>query len=114
MDVAQSYLENRGPHILRRTLLLVDARHGPRPMDIEVMKVLDHYAVTYQVRGRAGRGREWEGGWRKEGWRGGSLLILPYAPCVGGVGKGQGECASLTRASALFRRSLLYHMILVR
>ncbi len=42
-----SYLAGRPS--LRRVFLLVDARHGPKPVDIEVMDLLDRAAVTFQV-----------------------------------------------------------------
>jgi GTP-binding protein len=39
----------RGRPSLRRVYLLVDARHGPKPVDLEAMKALDDAAVSYQV-----------------------------------------------------------------
>lgn len=39
----------RGRPNLRRVCLLVDARHGLKPSDIEVMGVLDEDAVSYQI-----------------------------------------------------------------
>ena len=39
----------RGRHVLKRTLLLVDARHGIKPVDAEMMKMLDEAAVGYRV-----------------------------------------------------------------
>jgi GTP-binding protein len=39
----------RGRLRLRRVLLLVDARHGLKPADIEVMRAMDEAAVSYQV-----------------------------------------------------------------
>lgn len=39
----------RGRPSLKRVLLLIDARHGVKPHDTEVMDVLDKAAVTYQV-----------------------------------------------------------------
>lgn len=39
----------RGRAILRRTCLLVDARHGLKPIDFEVMAMLDQAAVNYQI-----------------------------------------------------------------
>ncbi|MDE2792706.1 MAG: ribosome biogenesis GTP-binding protein YihA/YsxC [Paracoccaceae bacterium] len=34
---------------LRRVFLLIDARHGPKPADEEIMELLDRSAVTFQV-----------------------------------------------------------------
>ncbi len=39
----------RGRDVLRRTLLLIDARHGFKPVDAEMMKMLDEAAVGYRV-----------------------------------------------------------------
>lgn len=39
----------RGRHVLKRTLLLIDARHGIKPVDAEMMKLLDESAVGYRV-----------------------------------------------------------------
>ena len=39
----------RGRASLRRTILLVDARHGIKPADVEVMDMLDEAAVVYQI-----------------------------------------------------------------
>lgn len=39
----------RGRPSLKRVLLLIDARHGIKPHDMEVMDVLDKAAVTYQI-----------------------------------------------------------------
>lgn len=39
----------RGRVVLKRTLLLVDARHGIKPVDTEFMKMLDEAAVGYRV-----------------------------------------------------------------
>ena len=39
----------RGRPVLRRTCLLVDARHGLKPIDFEVMTMLDQAAVNYQI-----------------------------------------------------------------
>lgn len=39
----------RGRAVLKRTLLLVDARHGVKPVDIEMMKMLDESAATYRI-----------------------------------------------------------------
>ncbi len=43
----RSYLAGRPT--LRRAFLLVDARHGLKPPDIEIMTLLDRSAVTFQV-----------------------------------------------------------------
>jgi len=45
--VVKDYL--RGRPTLKRTLLLIDARHGIKAVDREIMKLLDGAAVTYQV-----------------------------------------------------------------
>jgi GTP-binding protein len=45
--VTRDYLRGRAP--LKRVLLLVDARHGLKPHDKEVMDALDTSAVTYQI-----------------------------------------------------------------
>lgn len=39
----------RGRPNLARTFLLVDARHGLKPVDLEIMKLLDEAAVSFQV-----------------------------------------------------------------
>lgn len=39
----------RGRAALKRTLLLVDARHGIKPVDVEMMAMLDEAAVGYRV-----------------------------------------------------------------
>jgi len=39
----------RGRATLKRVMLLVDARHGLKPFDIEAMKALDESAVSYQI-----------------------------------------------------------------
>ena len=39
----------RGRVVLKRTLLLIDARHGMKPVDDEMMKMLDEAAVGYRV-----------------------------------------------------------------
>jgi len=39
----------RGRVVLKRTLLLIDARHGVKPVDAEMMKMLDVAAVGYRV-----------------------------------------------------------------
>ena len=39
----------RGRVVLKRNLLLIDARHGEKPVDTEMMKMLDEAAVGYRV-----------------------------------------------------------------
>jgi len=39
----------RGRVVLKRTLLLVDSRHGIKPVDAETMKMLDEAAVGYRI-----------------------------------------------------------------
>jgi GTP-binding protein len=39
----------RGRASLKRVILLIDARHGIKPQDTEIMEALDKAAVTYQV-----------------------------------------------------------------
>ena len=39
----------RGRQVLKRTLLLIDARHGIKDIDREVMKMLDDAAVSYHI-----------------------------------------------------------------
>ena len=39
----------RGRQVLKRTLVLIDARHGPKDVDREMMKMLDEAAVGYRV-----------------------------------------------------------------
>ena len=39
----------RGRQVLKRTLLLIDSRHGFKDVDREVMKMLDDAAVSYRV-----------------------------------------------------------------
>lgn len=43
----KAYLSGRAT--LRRVFLLVDARHGPKDVDEEIMSLLDSSAVTFQV-----------------------------------------------------------------
>jgi GTP-binding protein len=45
--LVSDYLKGRST--LARVFLLIDARHGPKPPDLEVMGVLDAAAVSYQV-----------------------------------------------------------------
>ncbi len=39
----------RGRVVLKRTLLLIDARHGPKAVDIEMMQMLDGAAMGYRL-----------------------------------------------------------------
>lgn len=39
----------RGRQVLKRTLLLVDSRHGIKAVDAEMMKMLDEAAVGYRI-----------------------------------------------------------------
>lgn len=39
----------RGRATLRRIFLLIDSRHGLKPVDLELMDMLDETAVTYQI-----------------------------------------------------------------
>lgn len=39
----------RGRQVLKRTLLLIDARHGIKPVDAEMMTMLDESAVGYRL-----------------------------------------------------------------
>ncbi|MEM9355654.1 MAG: YihA family ribosome biogenesis GTP-binding protein, partial [Pseudomonadota bacterium] len=39
----------RGRTTLRRVFVLVDARHGLKPIDREIFTLLDEAAVTYQI-----------------------------------------------------------------
>jgi len=39
----------RGRVVLKRTLLLVDSRHGIKPVDAEMMRMLDEAAVGYRI-----------------------------------------------------------------
>ena len=46
------YLVNdflRGRAVLRRAIVLIDSRHGIKPVDIEIMNMLDGAAVNYQL-----------------------------------------------------------------
>ena len=45
--LVRSYLRGRAP--LSRLLVLVDARHGLKPPDLEMLAMLDEAAVSYQV-----------------------------------------------------------------
>ena len=46
-QVVRDYL--RGRAVLKRTLVLIDARHGPKDVDVEMMKMLDAAAVGYRL-----------------------------------------------------------------
>ncbi|MGD1879992.1 MAG: ribosome biogenesis GTP-binding protein YihA/YsxC [Kiloniellaceae bacterium] len=46
-ELTRGYLKGRPQ--LRRVCLLIDARHGLKPSDLEVMKALDIVAVSYQI-----------------------------------------------------------------
>jgi len=46
-NLMKSYLSGRAN--LRRIFLLIDARHGPKKADEEIMSLLDSCAVTFQV-----------------------------------------------------------------
>ena len=39
----------RGRVVLKRTLVLIDSRHGVKPPDLEMMKMLDGAAASYRV-----------------------------------------------------------------
>ncbi len=39
----------RGRAVLKRVLLLIDARHGIKPADEEIMRLLDKAAMSYQL-----------------------------------------------------------------
>ena len=39
----------RGRAVLRRAIVLVDSRHGLKPVDVEIMEMLDKAAVNYQL-----------------------------------------------------------------
>lgn len=45
--VVRDYL--RGRQVLKRTLVLIDARHGVKPVDAEMMAMLDEAASSYRV-----------------------------------------------------------------
>jgi len=46
-QLVRDYL--RGRVVLKRTLLLVDSRHGPKDVDREMMAMLDQAAVGYRI-----------------------------------------------------------------
>ena len=39
----------RGRQVLKRALVLVDSRHGLKPVDLDIMKMLDAAAVSYHL-----------------------------------------------------------------
>jgi GTP-binding protein len=39
----------RGRQMLKRALVLIDSRHGIKPVDVEVMEMLDKAAVSYRL-----------------------------------------------------------------
>ncbi|MEO6581021.1 MAG: ribosome biogenesis GTP-binding protein YihA/YsxC [Sphingomicrobium sp.] len=39
----------RGRQVLKRALVLVDSRHGLKPVDLDIMKMLDEAAVSYHL-----------------------------------------------------------------
>jgi GTP-binding protein len=39
----------RGRSVLRRAIVLIDSRHGIKPVDLEIMEMLDGAAVNYQL-----------------------------------------------------------------
>ncbi len=39
----------RGRTVLRRAIVLIDSRHGIKPVDVEIMEMLDTAAVNYQL-----------------------------------------------------------------
>ncbi len=47
IELVRDYL--RGRPTLKRVFLLVDSRHGLKPADREIMRLLDEAAVSYQV-----------------------------------------------------------------
>ena len=46
-ELLRTYLAGR--QTLRRAFLLIDARHGPKPVDEAIMTLLDRSAVTFQA-----------------------------------------------------------------
>ena len=46
-DLGRAYL--RGRPNLKRVYLLIDARHGLKPADVQAMQALDEAAVSYQL-----------------------------------------------------------------
>ncbi|CAM9219506.1 unnamed protein product [Discosporangium mesarthrocarpum] len=48
-EAVHNYLIHRPPSVLKRTLVLVDIRHGLQPGDLQMMGLLDKAGVGYQV-----------------------------------------------------------------
>ena len=46
-SLVKSYL--RGRQVLKRTLVLIDSRHGIKPVDAEMMRMLDEAAASYRL-----------------------------------------------------------------
>ena len=46
-SLVKSYL--RGRQVLKRTLVLIDSRHGIKPVDVEMMRMLDEAAASYRL-----------------------------------------------------------------
>ena len=46
-NLVNNYL--RGRAVLNRTLVLIDARHGVKPVDADMLKMLDEAAVGYRI-----------------------------------------------------------------
>ena len=46
-QLVRTYL--RGRAVLKRTLVLIDARHGPKSVDLDMMKMLDEAAVGFRL-----------------------------------------------------------------
>lgn len=46
-QLVRTYL--RGRAVLKRTLVLIDTRHGIKPVDLEMMRMLDEAAVGYRL-----------------------------------------------------------------
>lgn len=46
-NLVKTYLRGRAP--LRRVMVLIDSRHGIKPVDHEIMTMLDEAAVSYQI-----------------------------------------------------------------
>lgn len=44
-----NFLNTRATHVLRRTFVLIDARHGPTKTDLELLDLMDSIAAPYQV-----------------------------------------------------------------
>ena len=46
-NLVKTYL--RGRAVLKRTLVLIDSRHGIKPVDTEMMRMLDESAASYRI-----------------------------------------------------------------